>query len=274
MSTKLRKSIPHIRDLGCRKLRQLLECGSLFKYTITEKTDGSAFEFGVDQEGFYTRTSTSDKMRESGDYLRVAETRFGTAVDPKISAPFDYYHQIIQQQVSNIDGPWFLRGELFPLPYGTIDGDTVTFVGTPYYLSSMGNDGAFVVHTQLEQGMALTVNHISHSVRTTYSRVAAALHPNIWIYEDIVATGQIIVPRWLQEIGRILPDRLPKDPTLRRWYEVAKTEFEHQANRLIADYTPCWGPETEGFVFHPEYLDWCFKVVDPEFNQRKKQNGW
>ena len=273
MSTNLRKSIQHIGDLSCGKLRELLTSRTV-GVTVTEKTDGNAFEFGVDEEGFYTRTSTSDKMRRPGDYWQAAANKFGDRVDRQISQTFDHYHQVFQSLTEHITGPWFLRGELFPLTFGSIEGNVVTFVGTPYYLDCMGDEGTFVVHTQLPQGVPLEVNHISLPPQTVYGQISSALHPHIWIFEDTVAVEDIFIPQWLQEIGRTLPSRLPKDPTLRRWFEIAKTEFEHQINKHIAKYEPSWGPETEGYVFYPECVDWSFKVIDPGFNERKTRNGW
>ena len=154
-TAKLRVGLSHIRDLKHEHFKSLIGSGHIRGH-VTEKSDGMAFEVGHDDHGFYSRTSRSEKMRNKGDYAKAAFAKFGSTMNPQISAWHDDIHhhlhqnEALQTHLKKTGGS--IKGEIYHKPQGNpVDQHHVRFVGTAYDTRNMGKHGTFVVHTRLPE---------------------------------------------------------------------------------------------------------------------------
>jgi len=258
-----------------RNLNSLIGSGRIRGH-ITEKSDGSAFEVGHDDNGFYSRSSHSEKMRNKGDYLKAAKKKFKDAVDPTISGHFDKLHHILhsneklQQLLQNQKekhGKGQLKGEIFYRPMGvhSKDGKQVTFIGTKYNTNHMGEVGSFIVHSHLPENQ----HHSMNSLQNLNDK-------NITFQHDMVEVPKIDidVSDEKQRLDKLSPNIIRKKHT--HYNEMVKIAKDVQAKVInaVQKNKPKWGTETEGYVIHPEIGSNAprIKVIDTNFISRKNSS--
>lgn len=166
---KLRTGLEHLSKLNHSQVGELLKDKSL-KGSSTRKTDGAAGEVGYDENGFYTRSARSDKVRNAGEYSAYTRNKRGEDADTSVSGQYDTMHhhlstnpQLVsylksrheQGQPSSIKGEFFLRG------LGEKTKKGIKFVGTSYNPNAMGSHGMFVMHHKLEGNDAHRPEEIS-----------------------------------------------------------------------------------------------------------------
>lgn len=155
---KLRSGLEHLKNLKHEQLGSLLS-GNLLKGVSTRKTDGAAGEVGWDENGFYTRSARSDKVRNRGDYSAYTRNKRGEDADTSVSSQYDEMHHHLhsnpnltsylrsrheQGKPSSIKGEFFLRG------LGEKTKKGIKFVGTSYNPNAMGSHGMFIMHHKLD----------------------------------------------------------------------------------------------------------------------------
>lgn len=200
---------------------------------VTEKTDGFVFEVGSDETGFYCRSGTSVKMRETGDFAKAAAAKFAgkETYDPTIALWLDMglhltkiaFRNIIHRRKPSIYGEMILRKSHNPTstgPNGTI------------YKFDDDQLGLFVIHTS-------RVENWSHGERD-FSELKAASTPFLKIDDDIPSRHRISI----QLDGLDL------------------FTLEEVIQKNLPDFSK-WGTrEAEGFVIHlPTF---SFKVTKPK----------
>lgn len=277
--SKLRKRLPHVVDLTQFQFNELINSGKIQGH-VTEKTDGMAFELGFDENGFYTRTSNSNKMRNVGDYYTTALNKFGSDknFNPELSKKFDSIHGDFQSNHNlqkYLKPNNFLQGEIFHIPSGKLseDGKYVRFVGTNYSTNKMGKKGMFILHTRLLS-------------RCNNPENISLLSDNNYTF-DHDSNGQTInldvndIRKKFKNLNHnILKSRKKSDQTAK---EIETKKFlnlkKHLHNKLVKYsfvHKPKWGKETEGVVIHPiNSLSSSapkIKLVDKMFKKRKEQH--
>ena len=253
---RLRQSIPHIHTTN-QKAPSLISTVSRAKFTlkqvfgngrfqahVTEKTDGMVFEVGFDDEGFFTRTAHSDKMRLPGDYTVDARRKFGSSWDPFISGQHDGIHDALMKNKNLVEylkqtNP--MRGEVFHRHQGKFDGNTVTLVGTKYYKEILGKEGAFILHTQLTENQ----DHVNKLTYELDDENFKFLHDDTGVTIDIDVAWQL---NQLLEIEDGIKRRNHPDYSK---METISFEFKGKIYNALKDLRPMWGPEAEGYVLHP-----------------------
>ncbi len=156
---KLRQGLDNLRDLSHEKLGNLLRNNTLSGVS-TRKTDGAAGEVGYDEEGPYTRSANSGKIRNAGDYSAYTRNKKGADADTSVSSQYDeLHHKLVNNPKlmsylksrhksglpSSIKGEFFLRG------IGQKTDKGIKFVNTSYNPNAMGKSGMFIMHHQLPE---------------------------------------------------------------------------------------------------------------------------
>lgn len=165
---KLRQGLDNLRDLSHEKLGEFLKNDSLSGVS-TRKTDGAAGEVGYDENGPYTRSANSDKIRNAGDYSAYTRNKRGEGADTSVSSQYDeLHHRLVNNPKlmsylksrhksglpSSIKGEFFLRG------IGQKTNKGIKFVNTSYNPNSMGKSGMFIMHHQLPENSTHKPEHI------------------------------------------------------------------------------------------------------------------
>jgi hypothetical protein len=163
---------------------------------VTEKTDGFAFEVGFDEEGFYSRTANSPKMRRGGDYTAVALQKFGRDVDYTISNRFAVAHKAIAKYMwpfgEYLWDVWSLKGEWIHTT--NEPGHLITPASTSYHRMYFGAMGGFIVHSQTSSfcpiGWEVTDDDLFTVDHDYVATIISTKHQDI---------GQKVFPKWGKE---------------------------------------------------------------------------
>ena len=272
---KLRQGLSHISDLKHDQLHNLIHTGKVEGH-VTEKSDGSAFEIGHDDQGFYTRTSHSNKMRNAGDYESAAREKFGEGFNPEISRHFDRIHHELHSNskltsyLSKSPGS-SIKGEIFYKPHGKpTDNGEVRFVGTAYDPNKMGKTGSFIVHSKLPENK----NHDLDKVKS--------LSDDNWKFDDD-STGKHVsvdVSDEKHQLQKINPEILKSRKQADKESKVAEQEklksiqqsVHNKIKSHLSSLAPKWGSETEGYVIHPKEGSSAprVKIISDTFKQNKQ----
>ena len=182
LTESIRQGLPHISTMSYDQIKNLTKGGRVHLHHVTEKTDGSTFMIGHDQEGFYTQSSGSgkEKMRKPEDYIeRVRRRAEETGKEPEYTGAkaFADAHEALQKNeklVSHLrshaqrqGGETQLRGELFSRKLSRPSEDKegeVKLVGTSYNPSSWGKRGKIVIHTKLPENQSHDVEHFKNNL--------------------------------------------------------------------------------------------------------------
>lgn len=166
---RLRQGLSHIRELPYERLGNFLRKKSI-NGTITPKTDGAAGLVGYDENGFFTQSGRSDKVRHAGAYSDYTRQKRGENADLTISSSYDAMHDSLQKnkelisylkkrhesgQPSTIKGEFFLRGLAQPSEKG------LKFVATSYNPNAMGSTGMFIMHHKLPENSTHNPDEVS-----------------------------------------------------------------------------------------------------------------
>lgn len=155
---KLRTGLEHLSNLNHAQVGSLLTNKSL-KGVSTRKTDGAAGEVGYDENGFYTRSARSDKIRNAGDYSAYTKNKRGEDADTTVSSQYDQMHHHLHNNphlVSYLKSrhesgkPASIKGEFFLRGLGEKTDKGIKFVGTSYNPNAMGSHGMFIMHHKLD----------------------------------------------------------------------------------------------------------------------------
>lgn len=277
----MRVGIKHPKDLRHADVAALIQGGKL-SGTMTEKSDGMGFEVGHDAQGFYTRSSRSDKVRHAGAYTAYGKQKHG---EDHVS-PYSHHYDAIHQTLANnpkltsylkaqheAGKPASIRGEMFWRPLGQKTKQGVRFVGTSYDPSHMGKQGKFVMHTQVDVNKAHDPRHI-----------AALGDDKINFDHDQVKHGKVSInvsdeKRRFDSINaeklasRKAADREAREIEQRKLEDV-KSRIEGKLKAHATKNPNRWGPETEGHVFHPDSPGaQRVKITSDTFKQFKKDQA-
>lgn len=227
----LRQRIPHFHDLTGNEYEMMRHSPFI---DVTEKTDGMAFQFGYDDDGFFTRTSYSKKMREVGDYYKTAIAKFGDACKPEISQRFDQLHNIISFNEVIKDLSPTITGEIIFRSAGTDTGDGIRIVGTEYKKQYIGSVGLFIIHSQLSAFEIMDPQMLDNNELT-------------WASDAI-------------DDPRLVYDNLDSEERLRKYLFSMKPKWGNETEGYV--------------LHMPYQTLPMVKVIDPAWKQRKIENGW
>ena len=277
----MRVGIKHPKDLRHAEVAALIHGGKL-QGTMTEKSDGMAFEVGHDDQGFYTRSARSDKVRNSGDYTAYTKQKYGA----DHVSPFAHHYDDIHHQLSSnphltqylarqhaAGKPSTLRGEMFWKPLGEKTKKGVKFVGTSYDPHQMGKNGKFIMHSEMPENQ-------EHDAKN----IGKLSDANINFDHDLVKHGKVAInvsdeKRRFDSIdpekltSRKAADREAREHEQRKLEDV-KSRIEGRLKEHAAKNPNRWGAETEGHVFHPaSAAAQRIKITSDTFKQFKKDQA-
>jgi len=267
----LRKRIKHPHELSLKEFGELIN-GEFFA-TITEKTDGMAFQIGKVNGRVYTRTSNSPMVYETGMYEmthRISRTLRNEEIEPWFSKELDKIHDQFTKTIGrDLEDGQQVTGELFWHPFGTKSkcGEYIRFITIPYSLEAIPGN-TFVVHSRLSDIIP---------------------DSNFYFYVDTDSLVKSIVfdTETLKEMIKIID----KDLLVTRKKALAneKLVMENHFNDLLImfesrlkseikrlELQPKWGPFTEGYVLHPANGP-RIKLVTDYFKTKRAMeafNGW
>lgn len=284
---KLRSGLPHPQTLKHEQFHNLIKTGRVQGH-ITEKTDGMAFEVGHDENGPYTRTSHSDRMRHSGGYFEAAQKKFGADANPELSNRFADIHNALtgnkklmgylKQRHMETGQPASFKGEIFHRASGHEEGGKVTFVGTSYDTKHMGSKGMFVVHSKLPENRNHDITHMHqyNNKEITFNHDIPDTHHTI----DVDVSKQLKDYQGLNH-GLLSSRKTPKNKVEKEAEEGKLRGIADEVHAKLYNVTskikPKWGDEVEGHVIHPhsENADAPrIKIMDYEgFRARKAEKG-
>jgi len=180
----IRVGLPSIPNMDHGQFSNLVKGGKVHIQNATEKTDGSTFQFGHDEHGFYSQSSGSgsERMRNPSDYAERATRRSqetGKPLDLTGAHAFAAAHHALQcnqalkqhlkQRASQSGGHTTVRGELFSKALARpseVPGE-VKFVGTSYDPSHMGSVGKIVIHSRLPENQGHDLEHFKKHLSTS-----------------------------------------------------------------------------------------------------------
>ena len=277
----MRVGIKHPKDLKHAEVAALIHGGKLHG-TMTEKSDGMAFEVGHDDQGFYTRSARSDKVRNAGDYTAYTKRKYG---EDHVS-PFSHHYDNIHHQLSSnpkltqnlasqhaAGKPSTLRGEMFWKPLGEKTKKGVKFVGTSYDPHQMGKNGKFIMHSQMPENKEHDAAHITKlgddNINFDHDKVK---HGNVAInVSDEKKRFDAIDAEKLT--SRKAADKEAREHEQRKLEDV-KSRIEGRLKQHAAKNDNRWGPESEGHVFHPaSSAAQRIKLTSDTFKQFKKDQA-
>lgn len=284
---KIRQGLDHLSNLNHERLGELLQKGVL-RGTSTRKTDGAAGMVGYDEEGFYTSSNRSGKIRNAGDYTAYTKSKRGEDADTSVSSQYDQMHDNLQKnpalvsylksrheqgKPASIKGEFFLRGIGKPTEKG------LQFVGTSYNPESMGKTGMFIMHHKLPENETHDPEHITSlgdkNVSFDHDK-AENSDFNIDVSTEKKAHSEIN-PELLK--SRKAADKEAKEKEQQKLDSV-KSSLENKLKSHVKQTTPrSWEVkgESEGDVFHPLGSS-AFKVTSDNFrnfkaNQKKEREN-
>jgi hypothetical protein len=292
IAESIRQGLPHITTMDHEQFSNLTKGGKVKISAATEKTDGSTFLIGHDQEGFYTQSSGSgkEKMRNPEDYVARAKRRSeetGKPFDPTGANAFASTHaalqknklllQHLQATAERSGGETQLRGELFSraLSRPSETPGEIKFVGTSYHPEHMGSVGKFVIHTKLPENQ-------HHEVEKFKKELSS---PELNFDDDNIKnfkSGEVDVSAHLEGMKDINQELLkarttPKNKQAKAEenakLDVIKKRVSDAVDKHVKSMgiMPKWGSGSEGLVVHPEEGSSAprFKVTSDAFRAYK-----
>lgn len=272
MSIRLRKRIKHPHELTYSELQELFLTEKLYA-TVTEKTDGIAFQIGKFDGKVYTRTSNSPKVIKQGQYEANQKIKCmvqGEWFDPWFSRQMDIIHGQFVQTLGKtlVDGEQ-ITGELFWYPFGNMsrDGKMIRFITVPYSCSIIKRN-TLIFHSRLSDVIPESNEHFD-------------VHSDSVIRD--ISMEQYVLKDMFKKINKDLLCSRKKIHTNDRLREINKLQdirglFEALLRREVENLglQPKWGEYTEGYVLHPE-IGPRIKLVTDYFKTKKAMevfNGW
>lgn len=274
---KLRQGLEHLSKLDHSSIGELLKTGSI-SGSSTRKTDGAAGEVGYDENGFYTRSARSDKVRTPGDYSAYTRNKRGEDADTSISDQYDDMHHKLQSNPSLVNylksrhesgQPAAIKGEFFLRGLGQQTDRGVKFVNTSYNPNSMGKSGMFIMHHKMPENSSHDPNHISTlgDSHVTFDHDKSENGDfNIDASEEAKLHSTINPD--------ILKSRKAADKDYRSQEEEKLVRIKSSLEKKLSDHTANIKPrpwevagESEGDVFHTD--SGRFKIQSPQFKEFK-----
>jgi len=273
ISEGIRQGLPHITTMDHDQFTRLTHGGKVHVEGATEKTDGSTFKFGHDENGFYSQSSGSgtEKMRNPRNYEERATRRSketGKPLDLTGARAFAKAHEALQKnkplvahlkdRAEKSGGETTVRGELFSKalarPSDTNKGE-VKFVGTSYDPKRMGKVGKIVIHSKLPENQGHDLEHFKENLSDS----------NVNFDDDKIEhkPGHVDVKPEVKELSSVNHELLKSRTTPKnKEVKAAETAKFDAIKKKVSDkvdahvkslnVSPKWGSGTEGMVIHPK----------------------
>jgi hypothetical protein len=273
-----RQGIPHLYStttakgnqtpsLSVEQFSDLINPGLVYLHNITEKTDGQSFKFGHDNQGFYTQTTGTDRVR---DYYDHHKSDFHIA--------FGLFHQELQNNSNLLE---YLKqtnlevsGEMFSTRARIINdvNRTIKFANIEYSIDKLklGHIGNFIIHTEMNKDVF--ANNIK--VFSTPRLIIDCDVPN---YNKTHISVDDIQESYYKLNLDLIKERTKPSNKVSKLVEVEKfNNIKKEVHNRIVNtikLEPKWGDTTEGWVVHPSVNNPNaprFKIITDEFKQAKE----
>ncbi|NBV29058.1 hypothetical protein EBS02_08615, partial [bacterium] len=279
-----RQGLPHITTMDHKQLHDLIKSGHVHFHDLTEKTDGSTFKFGHDENGFYSQSSGSgsEKMRTGQDYVRRATER-GNSLEP--ASAFKEIHDSLHNNQALRDylkkhyekhGTAEVRGELFSRKLSTpseVEGE-VKANATSYDPKKWGSKGQIVLHTKLPENEKHDPNHFKNNLSNS----------EVNFDDDILhhQKSKVDVKDEASDLKKLnhelLSSRTTKTNKQAKEAEKAKlAEIARRVSSKVDEHVksknllPKFGTGSEGVVVHPHNGSPRFKITSDAFRQYREK---
>lgn len=237
---------------------------------ITEKSDGAAFRFGLDEEGkFFIEQSYSGPVYTAQNFIDTSRKRTGGV--NRIARGWANIFNVLKadektqkclRHIFDEIGAFKLCGEIFISDLGYEDKDGfVTFVGSRYDKAKLGSVATII----LFNGINADETDIEYLIKNASSKAIkyddAELNENtkikINLKKEIAQIKAALrdIAEQFGDIEAILSNPSRKKPNLALKKQVKGLIEEQQGilnaamEKRLEDYTGKWGPDFEGFVF-------------------------
>jgi hypothetical protein len=281
---KLRQGLEHLSKLDHSSLGELLKTGTL-SGSSTRKTDGAAGEVGYDENGFYTRSARSDKIRNPGEYSAYTRNKRGEDADTSISDQYDDMHHKLQNNKALVNylkskheagQPASVKGEFFLRGLGQQTDKGIKFVNTSYNPAAMGHSGMFIMHHKLPENSCHDPNHIATlgDKHVTFDHDRSENSDFNIDASDESKLYSTINPD-------VLKSRKAEHKDYRSQEEEKLARIKSSLEKKLANHTANIKPrpwevagESEGDVFHTD--TGRFKIQSPQFKEfkaKQKEEG-
>jgi hypothetical protein len=288
----IRVGLPRITSMDHEQFTNLVKGGKVHIEGATEKTDGSTFQFGHDEHGFYSQSSGSgsERMRNPHDYAERATRRSqetGKPLDLTAANAFAAAHHALQtnqalqqhlkQRATESGGHTSVRGELFSKALSRpseVPGE-IKFVGTSYDPSHMGTVGKIVIHSRLPENQGHNIDHFKKRLSTSEMNFDddKITHPAAHIDVSKETEGLKGINHELLS-SRTTPKNKEAKMAEQGKLDTIKKTVSDKVDSAVRSMNirPKWGSGTEGMVIHPSESNpdaTRFKLTSDEFDQYK-----
>lgn len=289
----IRQGLPHITTMDHNQFGNLIQDGKVHIEGATEKTDGSTFQFGHDEHGFYSQSSGSgsERMRNPQDYVERATRRSqetGKPLDLTAAHAFAAAHHALQtnqalqhhlrQRAAESGGHTSVRGELFSRALSRpseVPGE-IKFVGTSYNPSHIGSVGKIVIHSKLPENQGHDIEHFKKHLSTSEMNFDDDKIQHPAAHVDVADEAEKF-----KGINRdLLSSRTtPKNKESKMAEQAKLDEIKRSVSNKVdaavrrMRVTPKWGSGSEGMVVHPSQSNPnapTFKLTTDEFKKYKE----
>lgn len=276
---KLRQGLDNLRDLSHEKLGQFLQSDRL-RGKSTRKTDGAAGAVGWDENGPYTQSANSDKIRNAGDYSAYTRNKRGEDADTSVSSQYDEIHhrlvnnpRLMSYLKSRHEAglPSSIKGEFFLKGIGQKTDKGIKFVNTSYNPNAMGKSGMFIMHHQLPENST----HKPEDIETLGDEHVTFDHDKSEGNEfniDVSAERKA----HLQINPELLKSRKSSDKEAKQQEKEKLDSIKNSLEKKLSDHASTVKPrnwevegESEGDVFHTP--NGKVKVQSAEFKSFKQE---
>lgn len=277
---KLRQGLEHLSNLNHERLGSLLSTGVITGKS-TRKTDGAAGEVGYDENGFYTRSARSDKVRNPGDYSTYTKNKRGEAADTSISSQYDDMHHKLQNNPKLVNylksrhesgKPSSIKGEFFLNGLGQKTDKGVKFVNTSYNPNVFGKTGMFIMHHKLPENSS----HDPEEVSSLGDK-----HVSIDHDKSEGSDFKIDASKEREDYKKVNPEILKsrkhsdkeskrsEEEKLNNIKSSLENKFKEHSSKMVPRPWEVSG-ESEGDVFHPDGNS-PFKIQSDQFKTFKNK---
>lgn len=243
----------------------MLEDGDNVK--ITEKSDGCAIRFGLDEDGdFFIEQSYSGPVYSADKFLTVSTEKFGGIRRSArgwsnlfTALKNDKMTQKALKEIFHRRGAFKIVGEVYITELGHVDADGyITFVGSRYDKSKLGSVATIILFDDGEDTQTLKK---ASSGKIKYDDAELVDKGIVLDVRPALTEIESNLEELKSEYGDLEsilknPSRKKEDLALKR---IVKAEIENQQGILndaisskMKAYVGKWGPDYEGFVL-------CFK---------------
>lgn len=259
--------------------------------SVTEKSDGAAFRFGIDENGFFVEQSYSGPVYSAEEFKQRCKEKTGFV--NRIAKGWSNLYTLLANDKKTQDGlkkiyeengDFKLCGEIFISELGYEDDEGfVKFVGSRYDKKNLGDKATIILFNAINADNSairyMIDNCSSKAIKYDDAEMKTGTSLKINVASVIKKIKKNIesIANEYGDLEAILTNKSRKKDDLALKKEV-KAKIQEQQGILnsaiekhLEEYTGKWGPDYEGFVF--KFSDGSLvKITSSKFKEFKSQH--